>query len=446
MKKAALFACLIVQILIIIGFWGSYHVNHMMGNQLTGDWIGQSLAWGRLAGLLAAFGILMLMLLISRATWLEGVFGMDRLARAHHIVGFSLILLLVLHPILLTLGHSAQAGIGTLAQTRDFVKNWDDVFGAMLGLDLILIAIVLSIGVVLKKIRYEIWYYNHLFLYVAIALAFGHQIAVGSDFTENRIFKIYWFVLYAFVAGVLVYSRFLTPLNYYVRHRFTVARLVAETGDVTSVYIEGKNLDQFPARAGQFMIVRFLAKGFWFEAHPFSISCLPDGKHLRLTIKQLGDFTRKIPGLKPGTPVLIDGPHGIFTAAQSHSTKVLMIAGGIGITPIRSVAEELVFAGRDVILIYGNRDAHSLAFKAELDALTAKSGGRLKVIPVMNDDPAWPGEKGRVDRQRIARLVPDLAERDVFLCGPPVMMKSARKSLSELNVPSSRIHDERFAL
>jgi predicted ferric reductase len=445
-KKAALFAILLVQILIIVGFWGSYHVHHMMGNQLTGDWIGQSLAWGRLSGLLAAFGILMLLLLISRATWLEGVFGMDRLARAHHIVGFALILLLVIHPILLTLGHSAQAGIGYLAQTRDFVKNWEDVFGAMLGMDLIIIAMGLSVFVVLKKIRYETWYYSHLFLYVAIALAFGHQIAVGSDFTENRYFRIYWFVLYAFVAGVLVYSRFLTPLKYYFRHRFTVTRLVAETNEVTSVCIEGINLDQFPARAGQFMIVRFLAKGFWFEAHPFSISCLPDGKQLRLTIKQLGDFTRKIPGLRSGTPILIDGPHGIFTAAQSHSKKILMIAGGIGITPIRSVAEELISASRNVILIYGNRDTHSLVFKAELDALTAKSDGRLKVIPVMSDDPAWPGEKGRVDRERISRLVPDLSERDVFLCGPPVMMKSARKSLAELNIPSSRIHDERFAL
>jgi ferredoxin-NADP reductase len=205
-------------------------------------------------------------------------------------------------------------------------------------------------------------------------------------------------------------------------------------------------LDKYPVRAGQFLIVRFLAKGFRWEAHPFSMSCRPDGKQIRLTIKQLGDFTRKIPELKPGTPVLIDGPNGIFTSDVARSGKVLMIAGGIGITPIRSVAEEMVAAGRDIVLIYGNRNSKSVVFDKELNELAGSSQGRLKVIHVMSDDQAWQGEKGRIDRERIARLVPDVLERDVFLCGPPVMMGSIRAALAGMGVVSSRIHYERFAL
>lgn len=446
MKKAALLILAIVHLLIIAGFWANYHVNHQMGNLLAGDFPLKLLAWGRLAGLLTAFGILFLLMLISRAKWIEGVFGLDRLARVHHFVGFSMILLLFAHSALLTAGHAMQEGVGYSEKYVDFLKNWEDMPGAIIGQVLVIIAIIVSIFIILKKIKYETWYFSHLFLYIAFALAFGHQIAIGSDFTDNRCFKYYWCALYVFVLGTVLYYRFINPLRYFLNHRFRVARLVREADDVTSVYIYGKDLDKYPVRAGQFLVVRFLAKGFRWEAHPFSVSAFPDGRQLRLTIKQLGDFTKRISQLKDGTPVLIDGPHGIFTASNARSEKVLMIAGGIGITPVRSVAEEMVSAGRDIVLIYGNRNSKSIVFRKELDELAAKAAGRIKVVHVMSDEPGWQGEKGRIDRERIQRLVPDLADRDVFLCGPPVMMDSIRAILISLNVPSSRIHYERFAL
>lgn len=437
---------MVSQLLIIIGFWAYYHVNHPLGNLLTGDIVGKLLAWGRMAGLLAAFAILFQLMLIGRVRWLEQSFGMDRLTRLHHMVGFFLVALLVAHPILLDFGHSMQAGITPRAQHLDFLKTWEDVLAAQIGFDLMILAVVISIFVLTKKLRYESWYATHLVLYLAFALAFGHQLAVGSDFTDNKWFKFYWCLLYAFVLLSLVTCRFIKPMNAFLRHRFVVTKLVPEAGDVTSIYIEGKNMETFPVKAGQFMIVRFLAEGFRWEAHPFSMSWLPDGKQLRLTIKRLGDFTRRIPDLKPGTPVLIDGPHGIFTSAGCSSSKILMIAGGIGITPIRSLAEEMITAGRDVILIYGNRNSPSIVFRKELDDIAARAGGRLKIFHVMSDDPAWQGEKGRVDRDLIARLVPDLSERDVFLCGPPVMMKLIRATLAGMGVSSSRIHYERFSL
>lgn len=269
---------------------------------------------------------------------------------------------------------------------------------------------------------------------------------MGSDFTDNRWFAAYWYLLYGFTFANLAVYRVGRPLGFFFRHRFAVARLTPESGDVTSVAIEGRNLAAFPVQAGQFMIVRFLAPGFRWEAHPFSMSCRPDGKQIRLTIKALGDFTRRIPQLKPGTPVLIDGPHGVFTARSCRSPRVLMIAGGIGITPIRSLAEELLAAGREVILIYGNRNRASVVFEKELDDLAAAASGRLRVVHVMSDDPAWLGEKGRVDRERLARLVPDVREREVYLCGPPVMMKAVRTALAGLGVPGRLLHYERFAL
>jgi predicted ferric reductase len=150
MKKAALFFILVAQVLAITGFWAWNHMHHAMGNQLTGDLMGRLLAWGRLAGLLAAFGILFELILIGRIRWVEQVFGLDRLTRLHHVVGFSLVVFLISHSILLTIGHSMQAGVELHAQFIDFCKTWEDLLAAIIGQDLMIVAILISIFTLLS--------------------------------------------------------------------------------------------------------------------------------------------------------------------------------------------------------------------------------------------------------------------------------------------------------
>lgn len=446
MKKAGLLALLAVQLGIIFAFWAWNHVNHPMGNQLTGEMVGQLLAYGRLAGLLAAFAILLQLILTGRVKWVESVFGLDNLSRLHHILGFSLVALLILHPVLVTIGHAKQADSGVMAQFIDFCNNWEDVLAAAIGLGLMIFAIIVSIAIIRKRLRYETWHIIHMTFYISIALAFGHQLAVGSDFTDNRYFAAYWYFLYIFTFGNLICYRIVRPLWKFKKHRFAVTRIVPESADVSSVYIGGREMDSFRIRAGQFMMLRFLAKGFRWQSHPFSMSCFPDGEHLRVTIKQLGDFTRQIPNLKPGTPVIIDGPHGVFTARKCTSPNAVMIAGGIGITPIRSLTEELLRAGRNVHIIYSNRNQESIVFRKELDDLASAFPGKLKLTHVISEDPVWQGERGRLDFDKMARLVPDVKERDFYLCGPPPMMKSMRSILLKLSVRSGKIHYERFSL
>lgn len=156
--------------------------------------------------------------------------------------------------------------------------------------------------------------------------------------------------------------------------------------------------------------------------------------------------TRRVPSLRPGTPVVVDGPHGGLTSARCASPKALLVAGGIGITLLRALAEEMARAGRDAVLVYANRNLAGLVFKRELDELAGRSAGRLRVVYVLSDEAGWTGERGRVDGARLARLVPDLRERDVFLCGPRPLMRDLRRAASASGVPSARIHDERFAL
>ena len=432
------------QAMTIVGFWFWNHLHHPLGNQLVGDATGQLLAWGRLAGLLAAFGILFQLLLIGRVRWVERVFGLDRLTRLHHGVGFFLVVFLLAHPVLVAMGHARQADVSGFAQFVDFCRNWNDVLAATIGLAMLLAAVALSVAIVRRRLRYEVWHVTHLTIYLALALAFIHPLTVGTDLVGNRWFRGYWIALYAFAFLNLIGYRVLRPIWMCRRHRFEVAALTPESADVTSVAIRGRHLDKMRVQSGQFVLVRFLAPGFRWEAHPFSISRPPDGREIRLTIKQLGDYTRRIPRLPVGTPAILDGPHGIFTARRARAGRVLMIAGGIGITPIRSVAEDLLAAGRDVVLLYANRNRASIVFIDELERLAAT--GRLRVVHVLSHDPDWPGERGFLDGVRLCRLAPDLLERDIYLCGPPPMMRAVRTALRTAGVPSRRIFFERFAL
>ena len=435
---------LLTQIIVVCGFWFWDHTHSPGGSLLSKSAAESILAAGRLAALCAACGILLQLMLIGRVRWLEQSFGLDRLVWVHHKNGLLVLCALIAHPILVTAGHAMKERASPWVQLKDFFANWDATPLAAVGWLIFLTLGALSLAPVRRRMRYESWYAIHLSAYPAVVLAFFHQ-RVGRDLAKNHFFSAYWYGLYAFVAVNLIVFRFLSPAFLFWRHRFTVERLERETNEVTSVVIRGRDLAAFRIQAGQFMFVRFWAEGFWWQAHPFSMSRLPDGSEIRLSIKNVGDFTAAIPKLARGTPVLIDGPHGVFTAKHCRRHKVLMVAAGIGITPIRSLAEELAAGGREVLVLYGNRTKPAIVFHEELGELEAAHPS-LRVIHILSHDPSWTGEKGRIDAEKIRRFASDVAEREVFLCGPPIMMKNLLKVLAAMEVPRSAIHWERFSL
>ncbi|MEK7556840.1 MAG: oxidoreductase, partial [Patescibacteria group bacterium] len=291
---------------------------------------------------------------------------------------------------------------------------------------------------------YEAWYFLHLLVYVAVFLSLWHQFVVGTDLLASRVFYTYWVGIYTVVLGSHLIFRFGRPVYLFFRHQFRVSRIFRENYNTVSIYFTGKSTDQFNIYPGQFMILRFFTKGLWWQAHPFSLSRVPDGKEIRITAKAVGDFTQKLGSVPVGTKVLIDGPYGIFTEWTNESPKVLFIAGGIGITPIRSLMERLVSRGREAVLLYANKTEKDIVFKKELEEVVKRYGG--DIVHVLSDEPAYAGEKGFIDTNKIKRLVPDVAKRDVYLCGPPPMMKAVIAALQNLGVSAERIHWERFAL
>ncbi|MFA6460341.1 MAG: ferredoxin reductase family protein [Patescibacteria group bacterium] len=439
-KKFLAILALAIHLPIIFYFW-------LFG---SGDLLrsGQSdmmlIALGRISGLLAVLFILLQLIFIGRVKWLEKLFGLDKLSIWHHLNGIFALIFILAHPILLMLGYGQLTGHGFFNQLFEAILNGDDLFGAFVAVLIFLGTVIISATFIRKYLNYEKWHFLHLATYAAILMAFGHQLELGGDF-HNQLFVYYWYALYFGVFGQLIWYRFLTPLVNFFKHGFYVDKLEEELPGVLSCYIKGKDLSSFKAQAGQFMIVRFLNQKIWWQAHPFSISCPPSGQYLRLTIKALGDFTKTLKNnLKAGDKVLLDGPHGVFTLKSSKQDKLLFIAGGVGITPIRAVLEEALLAGRQAILLYGNRTATDIIFKTELDKL--KQEHQFGLHYIISDDPSWAGEQGRLDLAKISQLAPDAGTREVYLCGPAAMMKSVRQSLAKLKVPKGQIHFEKFSL
>src|SRR3989344_5101442 len=415
-------------------------------------------AFGKLAGLAAAYAVLLQFFFMGRMPWLERVFGLDKLSRLHHTNGKLALLFIVAHPILLTVGYARAANVGLWNQFVLFITQYEHVVWALVGTILFLVVVGSSVYIVRSKLRYEAWYFVHLLVYLAIFSSFWHQIEVGSDFVVSRVFYSYWVALYTAVFASHLVFRFARPLYRFSQHQFEVAKIVRETASTVSVYIKGKNLAAFPVRPGQFMIFRFLSQGMWWQAHPFSLSRPTDGEFIRITVKQLGDFTKRVDRIPTGTKVIIDGPYGVFTDFFCISKSVLLIAGGIGITPVRSLIEQLSLQGKQIVLLYANRTRNDIVFKKELDALAHEKG--IQIQHILSDEPAAKvnmhqhqralahvnAETGRVDREKIERLVPDVVKRDVFLCGPPPMMDALIATLRDLGGPQPQIHFERFSL
>jgi ferredoxin-NADP reductase len=221
-----------------------------------------------------------------------------------------------------------------------------------------------------------------------------------------------------------------------------VSAVVQEGPGVVSVYVTGRDLDRLAVRSGQYFVVRFLSRDRWWRAHPYSLSSAPNGAWLRFTVKALGDDSSRVGGVPVGTRVFLEGPYGILTGARRTRPRVTLIAGGIGISPLRALLESLAARPGELTLLYRASEPGDLVFRDELDLLAAHRGARVHYLVGRRgiDVPADPF--GPVT---IAGLVPDIADQDVFVCGPSSLMRRTETALAELGVPRSQVHAERFA-
>jgi len=400
-----------------------------------GDWLTNA---GRILGLLAGYGVVVLVALMARLPPLEQGIGADRLARWHAMGGRYVVGLVVSHALLITWGYAVTAHANVVRQAGTLLTSYPDVLMATVGAFLLSGVGLVSMRAARRRMRYETWYYLHFYVYLAIALAFSHQFAAGAEFVSSLPARTAWSALYLTVAALVLWYRVITVVRQALRHRLRVAGLRGEAPGVVSVYVGGARLHELRAEPGQFFRWRFLTRDLWWSSHPYSLSARPRPDLLRITVKDLGDHSGSLGRLRPGTRVIAEGPYGAFTARHRQPRrKVLLLAGGVGITPLRTMFETLP---GEVTLVYRASSASDIVFREELDAIAADRGATVHYLI---------GARARLGRdplsaQQLKTLVPGLHRRDVYLCGPAGMTDTAVAALRAAGLPRRRIHHESF--
>jgi len=415
------------------------------GLQGLAGWLGWPMSVGRLTGLVASDLLLAQVLLMARVPALERAFGQDRLVGLHRLVGFASFNLMVAHIVLITWGYAA-ADLGRAPATFwDLVTGYPGMLLALAGTACLVMTVVTSVRAARARLRYESWHLIHLYGYLGVGLALPHQLWTGQEFLASTAATVYWWSLWAVAAGAVLIWRVGLPLWRNARHRLRVTSVGSEAAGVVSVHMTGRRLDRLPARAGQFFTWRFLNGQGWSRGNPYSLSAAPDGHSLRITVKELGDNSAQLRSLRPGTPVLFEGPFGRLTERARTRRRVALIGAGVGVAPLRALAEGLDYAPGDAVLLH--RYTERPLFERELNLLAFRRGLQVLWLPGHRRAPnSWLGDGvGTADDATALRWwVPDLAERDVYVCGPEEWVESVRRATWAAGLPPDRLHVEKF--
>lgn len=387
------------------------------------------------SGFLAGYLVAIMVVLMSRTPSLERGVGADRLARWHGIGGRAFIVLALVHALAAIASWAASRGTDPLTATLA-VLGLPGLPAATAGTALFVVIAAISLRMARRRVSYETWHTLHLLTYVALALTFAHELA-GPNLAGEPLIQIAWSLLFVYPLALVARFRVLQPLGQAWRHRLRVERIVPEAPGVVSIILRGRHVDELQVEAGQFFRWRFLTRQTWRSAHPFSLSAAATDDLLRVTVKALGSGSGLLHSIAPGTRVLAEGPYGAMTARRRRHRAVLLIAGGVGITPMRSLFEEL---DGDVVLLYRASREAEVVFRDELEEIAALRGATIVWVIGRSSDPAT-----SMAGENLVRLVPDIAVRDVYLCASPGLAAAVRAGLAEAGVPASQLHEEGFA-
>ncbi len=441
----------VVRLLTLTGLWLSlllvtYWWVAARGLQDLTGWSTAMTSVGRISGLVAAVLLLAQVLLMARVPGLEHAFGQDRLARLHRLVGFTSFHLMLLHIVTVTWGYALGRLLSTPGTLWDLTVHYPGMLLAAAGTACLFLVVLTSVRAARRRLRYESWHLMHLYAYLGVGLALPHQLWTGQQFTDSTAKTVFWWTAWAVAAVTILVFRVVRPLALSLRHQLRVTTVVEEQSGVWSVHVEGRRLDRLRVEAGQFLNWRFLGRSGWTRANPYSLSAAPSGRGLRITAQVVGDGSDTLRALVPGTRAIIEGPYGRLSARTRTRPRVALIGAGVGITPLRALAEGLTYAPGEVILI--ERFTTHPLFAREVDTLTRERGLQVLRLPGRRRAPdSWLGEGiGPADDLTALRYwIPDVAQRDVFVCGPPAWTDLVRGSLVAAGLPPDHLHLETFA-
>ncbi len=394
---------------------------------------------GIAAGTLALALMAVQFALVARLPAASRPFGSDALMYFHRLMGLAAAAFLLAHPVLLIASGWPAASLdplaGPAASRAAAASFW-----------LALLLVLLSVARRRLRLRYEWWQASHSLLAAAVVLGGAfHGMAAGSG-------RLAAWLLAAYAVGflaLLLHYRLWRPLA--LRRRpWRLIENRDEGASTRTLVLEPAGHDGLSFEPGQFAWLATGGSPFGFGQHPVSFSSSAmQLQRLEFSVKALGDWSSvQVPALEPGQPVYVDGPYGAFTPDRHAADGWLLIAGGVGITPMRSMLLTLRDRRdpRPVLLVHAAHDPGRAIFREEIDRLCGDMN--LSIVRVYEAAAAGEGvEQGYVTQELLRRHLPSgIARWQCFVCGPAPMMNAVERALLDLGVPAGRIQSERFDL
>ncbi len=404
-------------------------------------WDKVMLRTGKVIGLTAALLLLLQLPLAGRFRFLDRIFSLPGLYRIHRYVGYLIVLLVAVHPVLVYLPEGRW-------MIPMEARYWPEWVGAGL-----LVTIVCQVAVARWRMNlvkhYPTWLFVHRLVAMMILSALVvHVLNVSETFQVDGLPRNAVFT--AAAVAVILWLGIRAQRLRARRHAFAVSRILPAGRDAYTIELAPAGDFGFRYTPGQFAFFSFQSDRISAEWHPFTLSSSPtrpDG--LQVNIRTSGDWTRNIHRLQAGTRVYVHGPFGRFSHRfEAGNRPVVMIAGGIGITPMLSMLRQMRDTGdqRPILLIWSNQTAAHLFFREELDAYLQELT-HFRWIPIFTRNREPLVEFGMLNRDTLRRLLAEgPAGAVVFLCGPPKMIQDVQKDLIAIGFSASSIKTELFGL
>lgn len=397
-------------------------------------------------GLLALVMILAEFPLSGRFRTISRRIGMDVTMRFHQRLARTALVLALIHPFLYQGARDVPYVWDT---TRQLTINWmpSAILPGLAAFLLLPALVLLAVGRKTFDYRYEAWRLMHGLGALAIA-GFGtwHALAAGRYSADPALATV-WMILLAIVILSLLQVYVLKPLSQ-IRRPWRVSGVQPVARRTWEVRIVPDGHAGLSYAAGQFVWLNIGHTPFSLKENPFSIASAPsDGPELRFIIKELGDFTRSLGQIQPGTRAFLDGPYGHLTIGGCNAPGIVLIAGGVGLAPLLGILRDLSHArdNKPLTVVYANKTADQIAVEDELQSLVDREDARLITL-VSQPGPDWQGETGLVDADFLWRHFGEERHRNwlYILCGPPPMLREVKRALIESGVPLGNILSEAF--
>ncbi len=398
---------------------------------------------GKVCALLAGALVLLQFGLSAKLKSLDRVFGTHLLLSAHRVLGLSAVVSASLHPLFIFAPRAREIGAFRL-------DIWPALIGAVLLIGL-WTGVCAGLWRKFLRLPYQTWTtFHYLGMFLATVLLVIHIKSVTDDLKNG--WPLYALLITLGVYGALfAWAKVIKP-NAVKNQRYTVNKVTGVGQDTYAIDLSpGKGL-VFPYAPGQFAFVTFHSEALPLERHPWTISSTPTRpESLVFTIKCSGDFTARISRLRPGDTADVDGPYGLFSYlahAQDPNRELVMIAGGVGITPMLSMLRYMADTGdrRKTTLVWSNRTEANILYREELKSLESKLEN-LSIHHVLTRQKEYQGPSGHLDKTRLTDLLSGCSRvAAVFVCGPPPMMDNVRRALKRIGFRSSRVHTEKFSI